>query len=333
VTHFLGQSEQVAHVGLGAAAQSRVATVQVTFLGGHVVTLDNVALNQELTVVEPDLPFPNAPGVVPAAAPDCDENGEEDACAPDCDGNRRPDSCDVRDGLVADCNANGVPDSCEISEWVRARLRREWVAGHVRPGWGARARLRWKRAPGRVRAGRTAVLDCNEDGVPWTRATRAAPTWAFEIWEWAAGMREHGHDARPGPRCESEGDAGGRRRRRRWRHGRRDAGPWKPRLGGLARVCGGRGPVDGARTTRLGVAPRRGPLAHAAPTRPTLVALVDKGEEGRGVRPRAGLPAGAGRTRAFVSSVRHALGHLPEVAATPPAPPAGPACRPRSAWR
>ncbi|MBP7685403.1 MAG: ASPIC/UnbV domain-containing protein, partial [Deltaproteobacteria bacterium] len=115
VTHFLGQSEQVAHVGLGAAEQSRVATVQVTFLGGHVVTLDNVALNQELTVLEPDLPFPNAPGVVPAAAPDCDENGEEDACAPDCDGNRRPDSCDVRDGLVADCNANGVPDSCEIA--------------------------------------------------------------------------------------------------------------------------------------------------------------------------------------------------------------------------
>ena len=115
VTHFLGQSEQVAHVGLGAAEQSRVATVQVTFLGGHVVTLDNVALNQELTVLEPDLPFPNAPGVVPAAAPDCDENGEEDACAPDCDGNRRPDSCDVLDGRVADCNANGVPDSCEIA--------------------------------------------------------------------------------------------------------------------------------------------------------------------------------------------------------------------------
>lgn len=115
VSHFLGQSERVAHFGLGDSPDVRTATVHVRFLGGLEVTLTDVALNQELLVVEPDLPFPSAPSVVPQEPRDCDRNGQNDACAADCDQNGRPDSCDIDAGLVADCNGNGVPDSCEIA--------------------------------------------------------------------------------------------------------------------------------------------------------------------------------------------------------------------------
>lgn len=114
VSHFLGQSERVAHFGLGSSATARTARVHVRFLGGHEVTVDGVALNQELLVTEPDLPFPSPPAVLPAEPRDCNHDGEADACAPDCDANGSPDSCDVETGAVADCNANGVPDPCEI---------------------------------------------------------------------------------------------------------------------------------------------------------------------------------------------------------------------------
>ncbi|MBK6575626.1 MAG: CRTAC1 family protein [Sandaracinaceae bacterium] len=114
VSHFLGQSERVAHFGLGTSPATRTARVHVRFLGGHEVTMEGVALNQEVLVTEPDLPFPSPPSVVPATPRDCNGDGEADACAVDCDENGSPDSCDVETGAVPDCNGNGVPDSCEI---------------------------------------------------------------------------------------------------------------------------------------------------------------------------------------------------------------------------
>lgn len=115
ITHFIGQSERVAHFGLGLGAGPRTATVRVRFLGGHVVVLEGQALNQELVVVEPDEPFPEAPAPPPPAAPDCDANGIPDYCSPDCDGNGSPDLCDVESGRAPDCNANHVIDACEVA--------------------------------------------------------------------------------------------------------------------------------------------------------------------------------------------------------------------------
>lgn len=115
VSHFIGQSERVAHFGLGSSATPRTASVHVRFLGGHEVTLTDVPLNTDLLVVEPDLPFPSGPAVVPATPADCDGNGTSDACAPDCNTNGQPDACDVASGAAPDCNGNGVPDSCEIA--------------------------------------------------------------------------------------------------------------------------------------------------------------------------------------------------------------------------
>jgi hypothetical protein len=211
VTHFLGQSEQVAHVGLGAAAQSRVATVQVTFLGGHVVTLENVALNQELTVVEPDLPFPNAPAVVPAAAPDCDGDGEDDACAPDCDGNRRPDSCDVRDGLVADCNVNGVPDSCETASGFERDCDENGVLDVCDLGGEPERDCDGNGLLDACELAAQPWLDCNEDGA--LDACHGTSCTDAGVRDLGVGGRDAGagHDAGPAPDASTEGDAGGRR--------------------------------------------------------------------------------------------------------------------------
>jgi len=165
-THFLGQSEQMAHFGLGSGPASRVASVRVTFLGGHEVTMTGVELNQELIVVEPDLPFPNAPAVLPAVAPDCDHDGEVDACAPDCDGNRSPDSCDVSTGVVADCNTNGVPDSCEIRSGFATDCDENGV-------------------PDPCDIGAQPWLDCDGEA-RWTCATRPpAQAWTLGCATWA----------------------------------------------------------------------------------------------------------------------------------------------------
>jgi hypothetical protein len=115
ITHFIGQSERVAHVGLGTGASPRTATVRVRFLGGHEVVLEDQALNREIVVTEPDAPFPEAPAPPPPPAPDCDMNGTPDYCSPDCDASGSPDTCDVTEGRAPDCNANGVIDSCEIA--------------------------------------------------------------------------------------------------------------------------------------------------------------------------------------------------------------------------
>lgn len=115
ITHFIGQSERVAHFGLGVGGGPRTATVRVRFLGGHEVILENQPLNQEIVAVEPDAPFPNAPAPPPPPAPDCDRNGTPDYCAPDCDASGSPDTCDVAEGRAPDCNGNGVIDSCEIA--------------------------------------------------------------------------------------------------------------------------------------------------------------------------------------------------------------------------
>lgn len=114
-THFVGQSERVAHIGVGRGATPRTARVRVRFLGGHEVIVEDVALNQEIVVEEPDLPFPEAPAPPPGAPPDCDMNGTPDYCAPDCDENGSPDACDVASGRAADCNGNGAIDACEIA--------------------------------------------------------------------------------------------------------------------------------------------------------------------------------------------------------------------------
>lgn len=110
-THYLGQSEPVAHFGLG----SDVATVDVSvrFPSGALVQRTNVAPGQTLTVVEmltaPPTPLPVAPLV------DCDADGEADECGPDCDGNGRADSCDMLAAPEADCDASGALDVCELS--------------------------------------------------------------------------------------------------------------------------------------------------------------------------------------------------------------------------
>ncbi|MCA9529362.1 MAG: CRTAC1 family protein, partial [Myxococcales bacterium] len=116
-SHYLGESERVAHFGLGAgfSAAARTVDVDVTFPSGLEVHERGVAPNQVLTVVEPDAPSLVAPACVPPPPEDCDADGVPDFCAPDCNGNGRPDGCDLAAGLDTDCDDNGVPDACDLA--------------------------------------------------------------------------------------------------------------------------------------------------------------------------------------------------------------------------
>ena len=119
-SHFGGESERVAHFGLGAgfSAAARTVDVDVVFLSGLEVHERGVAPDQVLTVVEPDAASLVTPPPVPGPAQDCDGDGQPDSCAPDCNGNGRPDACDLADHVDTDCNANGVPDACDLAAFL-----------------------------------------------------------------------------------------------------------------------------------------------------------------------------------------------------------------------
>ena len=124
-THFLGESERVAHVGLGA--YDGAVDVAVSFSSGHVVTRTGVAADQTIVVTEPSEPMRPAAGPRPTGcavrqpcAIDCDNNGVADRCevdAPgaDCNDNDVLDVCELSSGLAADCDGNGVLDVCDVA--------------------------------------------------------------------------------------------------------------------------------------------------------------------------------------------------------------------------
>lgn len=108
-THYLAQSEAVAHFGLGS--DSGAVDVRVRFPSGATVLQRAVLPGQTLTVTEPAtdvVPLPSAPDA------DCDGDGEVDECGADCDGNGVADSCDIARVPALDCDASGVLDACEI---------------------------------------------------------------------------------------------------------------------------------------------------------------------------------------------------------------------------
>jgi hypothetical protein len=110
-THYLAQSEPVAHFGVGPDAAT--VDVSVRFPSGALVQRTNVTPGQTLTVVEPLTTPPASLPVAPLV--DCDDDGEADECGPDCDGNGRADSCDILAAPEADCDGSGVLDVCEVS--------------------------------------------------------------------------------------------------------------------------------------------------------------------------------------------------------------------------
>lgn len=132
-SQFLGESERVAHFGLGpgVAGAGKTFRVEARFLSGHVVVQTGVAPNQEVTLTEPALDAPRGPvgdppehcagGVRQPCEQDCDHSDTADACdlqngAPDCNDNAVIDSCEVASGLATDCDGNDVLDSCELQD-------------------------------------------------------------------------------------------------------------------------------------------------------------------------------------------------------------------------
>lgn len=113
VSHFTGVGPREAHVGLGPISDdAERLLVEVEFLGGNRVRLEDVAPNQRLSVQEPATPSPRARLPV-MLRPDCDGDELPDVCGYDCDANERPDACDIADDAARDADESGFLDVCE----------------------------------------------------------------------------------------------------------------------------------------------------------------------------------------------------------------------------
>ncbi|MCA9578774.1 MAG: CRTAC1 family protein [Sandaracinaceae bacterium] len=151
-SHFTGVGPREAHVGLGPAALDEPLRVEVEFLGGNRVAVDDVLPNRVLTVTEPDV-APPRPRVPTRVLPDCDHDGLPDACGYDCDADGTPDECQIAREPSLDVDTSGFLDVCEGPRPEDGGTANVGPDLHVPPDGGvtARASAACTAAPSRAR--------------------------------------------------------------------------------------------------------------------------------------------------------------------------------------